>query len=792
MVIIAANTSNIQIDLICKEIKKAGDGEDLEEDYNNERHVLSSLRCLNHPSIIKLVTAYRRGDSYNFLFPVADGDLKYFLSLEQRPLSLHSDQAIFDALWSLSSALESMHSYFAKDFNVRQIGCHYDIKPGNILYLEDRFLLSDFGLSRLRPNTESSRSLYKGVEGSYIAPECEPASEDFERARIGRSSDMWSFGCFLFEMLAYLQDGPQAVTSLFNARRKKLGPHWAYYFHAGDSLDASVSKFLQSTDDLGSEKGQLRSLAVIISLCLQIEPEARIDSSRMTLGIFHIAQQTMYRSICSLYDELSSLEGDFELYMEHLRLRIWADAVGLTQEWRGMSNEAWLASPRSHEELEKIQRGLSNIFKEMKFIQHHSDIEDLVTYHKYYHLQSSLDDLWDMQPASIRASMMSRLESTALTGDEEVLPRDMSSLFDDREVHGQALEAGFETARPVRSDYRRIALLAIMRRIASAIAHQKPREQNLIIDKNLINRPPTPYHSHLLSRVDGIDGKVLIERMFYQEAWYSRTDALLQRIKAITSLRNNAIIRENLPVLESGGYYHEPSQRYFGIIYRLPHTAKDTDPKSLHDVIQETSDRQLQPSLTMKFVLANKLVNHVSLLHKAGWLHKNICSFNLMCFPGLFPNKAASIVRPWIIGFNYSRVDDKTAFTEGPGFENDLREYQHPEYLRSLSNDSGAHQGLPIRFRPEFDYYSIGLVLLEVAYWKPLKRMTKKIHGPPTEMMRCLLEDYVPWVRTYMGDLYAEAVVACLKSYSGADVHSEEAQKAFESRVIAPIQGCRV
>ena len=346
---------------------RARDESKLEDDFNNERHILSSLRCLKHPSIIRLVAAFSKGDTYNLLFPVADGDLKHLLSLEQRPVLLESDQAIFDALWSLSSAVESIHSYFARDFNVRQVGCHYDIKPGNILYQGEKFLLSDFGLSRLRDDSEGSRSLYKGVEGSYVAPECEPASEGFERAMIGRTSDVWSFGCFLFEMLAYLHGGPKVVSGLYTARRKKQGPLWAHYFHAGDSLNPAVTGFLQSFHDGRPKKDAFRSLSDTVKAALQVEPEKRLNASQMTLSLFHLAQRSRFRTICSLLEDGANLR-DFEFGMEFLRLKIWAEAVGIASKWESLPKTAWLANPRNHEELGKLQDGLRKCHKEIELV----------------------------------------------------------------------------------------------------------------------------------------------------------------------------------------------------------------------------------------------------------------------------------------------------------------------------------------------------------------------------------------------------------------------------------------
>ena len=263
---------------------------------------------------------------------------------------------------------------------------------------------------------------------------------------------------------------------------------------------------------------------------------------------------------------------------------------------------------------------------------------------------------------------MSRLEDMVLNENGQASLPDSKTLLDEQAAHRSEFKPGISTDEVPRSVYRRITLLAMVKQIASAITDQKSPDQDLVLDKDLLTEPFESYHCHSLTFLDGLDRKVLIEKMVYEESWYSHVDELLQRIKTITAFRNNT--QDLLPILKSRGYYHEPSNHYFGIVYELPPFAQDTYPMSLHDIIYHTEHRPLQPSLSLKFDLAIKLVDCVLSLHKAGWLHKNISSFNIMCFPGVF--KAASIAEPWIIGFNYSRLNGKTVFTQGPGHENEF------------------------------------------------------------------------------------------------------------------------
>ena len=751
----------------------------LQEDYDNERHVLSSLRCLNHPCIVRLVTAYSKGPKYSFLFPVAGGDLKSFLSSETLPSPFQSNHDVFEALWGLSSALEAVHNYFVSDVNVRQIGCHYDIKPGNILYDNGRFILADFGLSRLRDEEEGSRSLFKEVEGSYIAPECEPADKDFARAYVGRASDVWSLGCFLFEILAYMQGGSAIVNQLFKSRRVKLGPHFAYYFHAGNVVNPPVTSYLQRFQTPELERTELGSLAAVATSVLQVNHMRRPKTTEVTLSLFHIAQRTTFNEISLL---LNDNVGDFdlELEVERVRLRIWGEATGLSYDWTEVPLTAWLKTSHNYGELEKVQENLKRCRKEAMLIREDITGDRQVTYNRYYHFERLQDILWEVLPATTRMRMTSQVEDVLLDRTDHALLEYRIPLDERAQIHTNN-EGG--TRWSSRLTYRRVVLLALMKNVALAIEHQDSGIQAPKLDQETLIGPSTEFHSHCLIVSEQSKEKLLVERTQYPESWFSRSEELVERISRISILRKQPGIQNVIPILECKGYYHATSKHEFHMAYRLPSFAKESNPHSLYSIIRQSRTRLDLPTLTQKFDLATKLVDSVLNLHKAGWLHKNICSFNVICFPEVFSPAIACIGMPWIIGFNYSRSNEETAFTEGPGYERAYRDYRHPVYLKQLD----SLQRSLVRFRSEFEYYSVGLVLLEIAQWRSLQRITKDISGGPEAVLEKILQDEIPVVKAYMGDFYGEAVKACLTSYSGGPKGPGEARRAFERHVCIPI-----
>lgn len=134
---------------------------------------------------------------------------------------------------------------------------------------------------------------------------------------------------------------------------------------------------------------------------------------------------------------------------------------------------------------------------------------------------------------------------------------------------------------------------------------------------------------------------------------------------------------------------------------------------------------------------------------------------------------------PYVIGFNHSRPNTLNAFTEGPPQVPGEGDYQHPEY----ANSNGA------RFRAGFDYYSVGLVLLEIGCWKRLKDL---IPGDiadysPYAQQQHWLDHAVPKLGQSMGKLYMEAVRVCL---SDQLLKAPNPEQAFEINVLKPLKAC--
>lgn len=761
-------------------IKRQGT-EGTQLDFERERHILSLLRCLRHPNIIQLLTAYTIKENHNFLFPLAEGNLKALLSRNERPSGFQDDNQFFHALYRLASAIEAVHNYFSKEFNLRQIGCHNDLKPANVLYCNGALILCDFGLSRLVREADGSKSLYRNGGGEYMAPECVSIDDDFESLEVGRSSDMWSLGCILSEILTYVKKGHSGVTAFSAKREIVFAGYWTCKaFHGGDKPHPGVLEFLSELNEDLDTPAQKELMAVIRSL-LQVLPSRRAKSRSVTIGLFHAAQNDSYRSIKTRFLPLVAFHIDLQI--EYERLSLWGEYSGIATDVDGCQYDelgdrnGWM----TFADLQLVQEGLERLKYELENLCSILRSNSAKATRLAYHIQRAVDSLWQMQPPETRRQMTRALENRLLSTEDAAQLRAMQSSAKNASEDVEDIPASTQ------STHRRIGLLATMKQIASGLQDLSSADRKMQVDQNVIDKSPKMFHWHFVGSLrTSNSAQVLIECLEYDSAWYKRTSELIQRVQDIAHARAVPFTRQTFPILKCAGFYHDVSKHLFGMIYDFPprplhkqELAVGVEKTvSLRDILSTVTSRRKRPSLDVVFALAANLTNIVAALHRANWLHKSISSYNVIFFPDRFSTIAEAMNSPYFIGFNYSRLNLETAFTQGPS---QLLEYQHPEYLRNRK-----------RFCQKYEYFSVGLVLLELGLWLPLENITSDIRGTPEYVAESLLKSRVPILETYMGTAYADAVAVCLSGEFGDSTDPAEIREAFDERVLRRIEMIRV
>jgi len=301
------------------------------------------------------------------------------------------------------------------------------------------------------------------------------------------------------------------------------------------------------------------------------------------------------------------------------------------------------------------------------------------------------------------------------------------------------------------------------------------------------------------------DISVLIEWIVYDVHWTGEVGKdLFRRIGALAEMLNEVSTSGLFRTLSCRGYFHAPDRRAFGLVYEIP-VQSDADVSdtpnliSLHQLIKTIKDVRQRPPLEDIFAFTQGLAKALLEFHKVGWLHKSLTSYNVVCIQTKDQQDLLGCFR--IVGFNFSRLNHPNEYTEGPWTQTkESRLYQHPTYLRTRC-----------RYRPEYDYYSFGLVLLEIGLWKCLATMfpqSSQDEGLGQEkdnegLTEHLLEKWVLLLGPRMGSRYRDVVHNCLKTdkyREGSsstigpfeDPSAADIELSFERHVVEELRVCKV
>lgn len=280
------------------------------------------------------------------------------------------------------------------------------------------------------------------------------------------------------------------------------------------------------------------------------------------------------------------------------------------------------------------------------------------------------------------------------------------------------------------------------------------------------------------------------------------------RVKKLAALlsKNNRTVRFRAPFCR--GYFIDEEEGRFGLVFEKPAAVPaETVPMSLRSLIEASNNTETNvemPSLTDRITLMRLVSETVERLHAVDWLHKGLRSDNIL----LFPKKGGEVnyADPYISGFDYSRPATSDDMTERP-LENPSADiYRHPTVQHEGNREKQAGRE---SYKKSFDLYSLGVVLLEIAYWRTIdqilaidldKAKPKHIWAVRERLLE-MEPHHLKFVKSYLGNTVEDVIRSCLVGPEkfGLDQDCDEKreviaaslQKAFGEKVVKRLASMR-
>jgi serine/threonine protein kinase len=760
--------TDVDIQLVRKEFKPLDENQSA---YETELRNLSILKLLRHPNIVEVLSCYAYLNKLNLVFPRAQGGTVKDLLKGPRPKSFVPDEAILVALSGLCSAVHAVHQFISCHQKLELIGCHHDLKPANILVEGSRFVLADFGLSRFKEASESSGTPLRTMHPYYAPPECFTQGDGSEKPEVHRSVDIWSLGCIIAEVITYMLDGAEGVENFRTQRAHTKDSVREYRFHHDGAEDPVVAAWITKLQRSASRTERL--LGQLVGQMLQLHHQDRPKAQEVELKMNFVAIDAISQQIRKLYDDVCDRADSIQPALERTRFDSWRYSCGILESSVYNTFGQWNENvdyPFVYETLTQIQTELEAVLVNCANIRSRIFVP--------------LRELNDLLIGRLSHKGQNRAR---LYLDTQILltPSDKDILAKIGERDSQQLQD------------QRLSILVTVK-CMNEILQKRPVHSGSIDRKRLERK--SRVGSFTIETLRGNnreeERQVLVESKIYQQHYADSHTAkeLQERLEYITDIlkeANRARGGDSFRVLPCVGFYQDLSAFSCGLVYEFPISSKELKFTTLRTVLEESRNNiEQRPSLEQRFHLAQALASSVLKFHTVSWLQKSISSFNIVFFHPANEPWLEGIADPFFLGFLYSRNNDENAFTEGPAEDASFRDYQHPDYRRR------GRKGL--KYRAEYDYYSLGLVLLEIGLWRTIDNILKWL-GPPKSQPQSQIDLFLTCLsrlRLEMGTRYQQTVETCLRGDFGvpSDVKQRDQQllRSFSTVVVERLAECRV
>lgn len=218
------------------------------------------------------------------------------------------------------------------------------------------------------------------------------------------------------------------------------------------------------------------------------------------------------------------------------------------------------------------------------------------------------------------------------------------------------------------------------------------------------------------------------------------------------------------------GWFEDPKRSRYAFVYqvstpsisRILELKEMATPHTLLSFLQHAADTDSSnmPSLEDRFRLAFNLASTVLHLHAKGLTHRNINSNNIFFFVQSVLSKpdggklwkTGVIRRPCLTSFDQCDEDS-------------IAPHQEP-LISSIYRHPRVERGQRKRYRPAYDIYSLGLILLEIGLWMPISSLWKPKYARLDFKLR-LQTIYIKKLAAKCGSAYMRVVDYCLRAADG-------------------------
>ena len=289
-----------------------------------------------------------------------------------------------------------------------------------------------------------------------------------------------------------------------------------------------------------------------------------------------------------------------------------------------------------------------------------------------------------------------------------------------------------------------------------------------------------------------------------------------ERVRKLAKLLSQSAKPEEFRAPRCLGYLcetNEADEPRYGFVFEVPLQKLSNPSEQRMSNLRHLFLTTPCPSLTKRIRLGSMIAESLFYLHAVNWLHKGLRSKSILFFTDI-NQKQTELSSPIISGFDFSRPDlpEEITVRHPSNIYDDL--YRHPEHLQDTSFSRS-------RFHKSHDVYSLGIILIEIAFWKPIEVVMKiRMDGKSARSSVYKIQETIlarddgivvreqttmARLEAQVGEVYAKVVRSCMEGNeaiaigNGIDVEETETdarartelkmQNVFFEEILGKLQG---